>query len=179
MAMNGKCLSLAYRSLKHVPVEVVNDYFDRVESLDLTHNCMTELRSLMPFTKLTTLVLDHNQITSHVKFPNFPCLHTLWLNHNKITNLVVFIDQVKKSLPKLRFLSMMNNEASPSFFNGGSFEQFEDYRMYVVSHLPQLEMLDDKRVTDDERKEARKLYGHARSATRTASAARTGRKKSR
>ena len=41
MAMEGKRLSLAYRDLKHVPVEYVNDYFDRVEILDMSYNCMT------------------------------------------------------------------------------------------------------------------------------------------
>ena len=35
--------------------------------------------------------------------------------------------------PELCQLSMMNNPAAPSFFNGGSKQEYEDYRCVCVS----------------------------------------------
>lgn len=55
-------------------------------------------------------------------------LHTLWVNQNKITNLSAFIETVAKCLPNLKYFSMMNNEAAPSYFNGGTYQQYKDYR---------------------------------------------------
>lgn len=36
--------------------------------------------------------------------------------------------QVAKAFPKLTTLSMMNNPAAPSYFNGGSLSDYKDYR---------------------------------------------------
>uniref|UniRef100_A0AAV2KNU0 Uncharacterized protein n=1 Tax=Knipowitschia caucasica TaxID=637954 RepID=A0AAV2KNU0_KNICA len=52
----------------------------------------------------------------------------------------------------------MNNEAAPSYFNGGSLTQYEDYRLYVISQIPGLEILDDTEVMEKERIQARKTY---------------------
>ena len=41
----------------------------------------------------------------------------------------MFINTISKSFPNLEYLSMMNNEAAPSYFNGGSYMQFKDYRL--------------------------------------------------
>lgn len=56
----------------------------------------------------------------------------------------------------------MNNEAAPSYFNGGTYQQYKDYRCYVISHLPSLLVLDDHAIDADEREEARKIYGNRR-----------------
>ena len=55
-------------------------------------------------------------------------LHTLWVNQNRITNLSSFIETVAKCFPNLKYFSMMNNEAAPSYFNGGTYQQYKDYR---------------------------------------------------
>ena len=39
-----------------------------------------------------------------------------------------FISTLSKNCPKIKILSMMNNEAAPSYFNGGTYEQYMDYR---------------------------------------------------
>ena len=39
-----------------------------------------------------------------------------------------FVSTLCKSCTNLRYLSMMNNEAAPSYFNGGSYQQYTDYR---------------------------------------------------
>ena len=88
----------------------------------------SDLRSLSGLSNLSTLVLDSNEVNSHVVFPSIPKLEVLWVNKNKITNLSVFVEAVASSFPLLTHLSMMNNSAAPSYFNGGSLQEYEDYR---------------------------------------------------
>lgn len=154
-------VSLAYQDLSELPMEFMLKYGDWLDELDLTYNRISDLRFLCHFPIISTLILDHNSIRSHVKMPVMKELHTLWLNHNEITNLGVFINSIAKSCPKLKYLSMMNNDAAPSYFNGGTYQQYIDYRQYVISQIPSLEILDDKCINNEERKEAEKIYQRA------------------
>ena len=90
---------------------------------------LSDLHSLHGLSGLTSLVLDSNEITSHSVFPKIPKLQVLWLNKNKIANLSLFIENVAVLFPHLRQLSMMNNPAAPSYFNGGSRQDYQDYRL--------------------------------------------------
>lgn len=154
-------ISLAYRELTDLPAGW-NSKYDDITVLDLSHNNFTDFHFLQDFTQLNTLILDNNNLTNHVKFPYMESLHTFWVNQNKITNLSAFIETVAKCLPNLKYFSMMNNEAAPSYFNGGTYQQYKDYRCYVISHLPSLMVLDDHTITGEEREEARKVYGNRR-----------------
>lgn len=86
------------------------------------------MRPLSALTRLNTLVLDKNDLTAHVLLPSMPALHTLWVNHNQIENLSLFVETIAANCPNLRFLSMMNNAAAPSYFNKGSVQDYNDYR---------------------------------------------------
>jgi hypothetical protein len=86
-------------------------------------------------------------------------LKLLWVNDNKITNLSTFIEQISKYCPNLKCLSMQKNKACPNFFNGGTNEQYQDYRYYVISRFPHLQELDITPVSKEEREEAMKKYG--------------------
>ncbi|XP_065145004.1 leucine-rich melanocyte differentiation-associated protein isoform X2 [Paramisgurnus dabryanus] len=108
--------------------------------------------------KLSTLILDCNNYNAHVKFPYMPSLTTLWINKNKISNLPIIVEEISCKFPNIKFISMMNNEAAPSYFNGGSLTQYMDYRQYVISQIPSLEVLDDTEVQEKERALARKTY---------------------
>lgn len=57
-----------------------------------------------------------------------------------------------------KFLSLLKNAACPNFFNGGTPQQYADYRRYVVSRLANLTHLDSSPVTDEERSAARSVY---------------------
>ncbi|XP_076438972.1 leucine-rich melanocyte differentiation-associated protein-like [Babylonia areolata] len=158
----GQRWSLAYQNITELPQGLAEKYGAVITELDLSHNKIVDLRCLAEFPALETVVLDHNLLTSHVKLPPLPHLHTLWLNHNRITNLGMFVSTVALHCPNLRILSMMNNEAAPSFFNGGSYQQYMDFRYYVISRLPKLEVLDYKPVSIEEREEASRIYGARR-----------------
>jgi Leucine-rich repeat (LRR) protein len=138
-----------------------------IHVLDLTENNFTgavDLRFLFEFTNLHTLILDKNQIQSNFTIPPMEQLTTLWVNHNRIENLAVFIENLQKHCPSLVYLSMMNNKAAPSYFNGGSLVEYNDYKMYVISKLTKLQMIDHKEITAEERLQSQAIYGQGRLA---------------
>ncbi|CAF0995170.1 unnamed protein product [Adineta ricciae] len=153
-----KKLSFAYQGLDSIPDQLLPDAKHLIEYLDLTENNLDDLRFLIDFFNLQTLIVDKNRINSNVKIPRLDMLHTLWINQNEIANLSVFVQTLAKSCPHLKYLSMMKNPAAPSFFNGGSYKQYVDYRYYVISQLPHLIMLDDRQVSLEERQEAERIY---------------------
>uniref|UniRef100_A0A671UC15 U2A'/phosphoprotein 32 family A C-terminal domain-containing protein n=1 Tax=Sparus aurata TaxID=8175 RepID=A0A671UC15_SPAAU len=139
-------LSFAYQGLTEIPYDTILTQTDTLEVLDLSYNLLEEYPSLnsLNFTKcqsqleqLSTLILDCNNYTSHIKFPYMPSV----------------------TFPNIKILSMMNNEAAPSYFNGGSLTQTNKvYRQYVISQIPGLEILDGTGVLEKERAQARKTY---------------------
>ena len=91
-----------------------------------------DLRCLRGLDRLTTLNLDSNRLHSHAQFPRLPNLRVLWVNKNDISNLSLFVENLAVSCPRLSHLSMMNNAAAPSYFNGGSRQEYYDYRCVVL-----------------------------------------------
>ncbi|XP_076738178.1 leucine-rich melanocyte differentiation-associated protein [Maylandia zebra] len=158
-AAHFQWLSFAYQSLTEIPYETILTQTDSLQVLDLSYNLLDENPALLGrLEKLSTLILDCNNYTSHVKFPYMPSVTTVCINKNKINNLPVFVEEIWRKFPNIKILSMMNNEAAPSYFNGGSLTQYTDYRLYVISQLPGLEILDDTEVLEKERAQARKTY---------------------
>ncbi|CAG7731919.1 unnamed protein product [Allacma fusca] len=161
-----KRLTLAYEGLTDMPRNLIEDYGNFIEILDLSHNKLAYVTNcafrnvdfLLYFEKMTTLILDHNYITCDVIFPIIPTLTTLWLNHNLIDKLHPFIPNLGKSFPNLQILSLMGNQGAPSYLNGGSYYEYLQYRLFVISWLPNLQYLDDRPVTEDQREEAQRLY---------------------
>ncbi|XP_060602759.1 leucine-rich melanocyte differentiation-associated protein-like [Ruditapes philippinarum] len=158
MGTEYRCQNISYRELTELPKDLIDRTAKYVEELDLTGNRISDLRFLIEYQSLKSLVLDHNAVSSHVKIADMPNLHTLWVNHNRIDNLSVFISTLAKKCPNLKFLSMMNNRAAPSYFNNGTFQQYVDYRYFVISRFPKLEVLDDKKIDSSERSEAERIY---------------------
>uniref|UniRef100_A0A3Q2NYT7 Leucine-rich repeat-containing protein C10orf11 homolog n=1 Tax=Fundulus heteroclitus TaxID=8078 RepID=A0A3Q2NYT7_FUNHE len=151
-------LSFAYQGLTEIPYDTILMQTKTLEVLDLSYNILDEYPFLIKLKKLSTLILDSNNYTSHVKFPYMPSITALCINKNKINNLPVFVEEIRRKFPNIKILSMMNNEAAPSYFNGGSLSQYTDYRHYVISQIPGLEILDDTEVLEKERVQARKTY---------------------
>jgi len=152
-------LSLAYRDLTEIHERIVEKFGPFITELDLSNNSISDLTPLKGFIKLQTLVLDNNEITSHSKIPNLPELHTLWVNKNKISNLSLFIEKVAIACPNLRFLSMLNNEACPNYFNSGTLKQYQDYRQFVISRLKNIKTLDSEEIASQEVNKASEVYG--------------------
>ncbi|KAJ8382095.1 hypothetical protein SKAU_G00028730 [Synaphobranchus kaupii] len=172
-------LSFAYQGLLEIPYDSILEQCETLEVLDLSNNLLEEYPSAtphspsralgmvlfvcgfyakLPSVQLTTLILDCNNYNSHVKFPYMPSITIVWINKNKISNLPIFVEEISRKFPNIKILSMMNNEAAPSYFNGGTLTQYIDYRQYVISQIPGLEVLDDTEVLEKERMQAKKTY---------------------
>ncbi|XP_028262267.1 leucine-rich repeat-containing protein 72 isoform X2 [Parambassis ranga] len=155
-------LSFAYQGLTEIPYESILTQTETLEVLDLSYNLLDDPywnpALLGRLERLSTLILDCNNYTSHVKFPYMPSITTLCINKNKVTNLPVFVEEIRRKFPSIKILSMMNNKAAPSYFNGGSLTQYIDYRLYVISQIPGLKILDDTEVLDKERVQAQRTY---------------------
>uniref|UniRef100_A0A667Z1X3 Uncharacterized protein n=1 Tax=Myripristis murdjan TaxID=586833 RepID=A0A667Z1X3_9TELE len=158
-ASSFQWLSFAYQSLSEIPYEAILTQSSTLEVLDLSYNLPYWNPALLgQLERLSTLILDCNNYTAHVKFPYMPSVTTVCINKNKINNLPVFVEEIRRKFPNIKILSMMNNEAAPSYFNGGSLTQYKDYRQYVISQIPWLEILDDTMVLEKERAQAKKTY---------------------
>ncbi|KAG2387404.1 hypothetical protein C9374_001736 [Naegleria lovaniensis] len=160
----GHC-SLAHQNLKEIPYNLFSKkQLSKVLELDLSHNEIEfqGLQHLYQFENLKSLVLDHNLIKSDVNLnmgKPLPSLELLWVNSCNITNLSTFIEKVKSMAPNLQYFSMLKNKACPNFFvEGGSPDAYNDYRLFVISRLPNLKVLDTTPVTEEERQKAMKMY---------------------
>ncbi|KAE8752842.1 hypothetical protein FOCC_FOCC000580 [Frankliniella occidentalis] len=90
-------------------------------------------RFLYAMPALTSLVLDHNQLREDVDLPRMPRLRLLWLNHNQVRSVQPLVRRLQRQTPRLRHLLSM------------------------VWQLPQLEHLDERRVTEAERARSKHL----------------------
>ncbi|XP_078036617.1 leucine-rich melanocyte differentiation-associated protein isoform X2 [Augochlora pura] len=152
-------LSLAFEQLFYMPFDIIENYANTVHTLDISHNKFSRnLQFLAEFENLTSLNLDHNSLDDYTVFPYMPKLQLLWLNHNNIEELYPFVKNLYESVPNLRYLSLMGNKAAPSYLNGGSFYDYLQYRLYIISWFPHLVHLDDRVVTPEQRKEAKRLF---------------------
>lgn len=75
----------------------------------------------------------------------------------RISDTEKFLAQIKKSYPKLRFMSLLGNEACPNELVLKDESDYQRYRYYVLYHLPHLKFLDSRSVTADEVGEASRV----------------------
>lgn len=154
-----QALSLAFENLFHMPFDIVETYASTISTLDISYNKFSRnLQFLAEFDNMTSLNLDHNDVDTYSVFPPLPKLQLLWLNHNKIDDLYPFIKNLHSSVPNLRYLCIMGNKAAPSYLNGGTFYEYLQSRLFVISWFPHLVHLDDRAVTAEQRSEARRLF---------------------
>ncbi|KAK5650750.1 hypothetical protein RI129_001779 [Pyrocoelia pectoralis] len=154
-----KCqLSLAYEKLHTIPKLLLHELSPFIKTLDISHNEFDNIDFAGDFKQLTMLICDHNNISSATHIPYMPQLELLWMNHCKISELYPWAKRLQHSCPNLRHLSLMGNPAAPSYLNGGTFYEYLQYRLFMISLFPTLVHLDDRVVTDDQRAEAHRLY---------------------
>ncbi|XP_075217258.1 leucine-rich melanocyte differentiation-associated protein-like isoform X2 [Lycorma delicatula] len=153
---NNNRLSYIGQDVRKIPPVLSKLYGSRVQSLDLSYNCLTSLQELSNFPHLNELVLDNNQLTDSITFPRNENLRTLSLNKNNITDLDVLMRKLENNLPNLRYLSLLGNKACPNQLSSPDKddEDYQRYRYYVLYCLPNLQFLDSRAVTTEERTEA-------------------------
>lgn len=119
-------------------------------------------------TRLSTLIMNNNNVEkiSQDAMQNLPNLRLLILNSNKISSL----EEVRKLsvLRNLEHLSLIDNPVT----------SVENYRLFVIYHLPCVRILDLSRVKLKERQEAKRIFGvSARKEKKKAKKALAGEKK--
>uniref|UniRef100_A0A182X3J7 LRRcap domain-containing protein n=1 Tax=Anopheles quadriannulatus TaxID=34691 RepID=A0A182X3J7_ANOQN len=157
---NGERLSLAYERLSQIPRKIAEKFSRTTTILDLSYNEIKDLSFLTHFRQLNTLILDKNVQPDERTLPTLPNLELLWLNHCDIINLQNWIYRIRECCPSLKYLSLMGNPGATSSFNGNSTLEHNDYRLFVISILPQLRYLDDAEVTAAQRTQA-KSFKHS------------------
>jgi hypothetical protein len=147
--------------VESIPPDFIKKYGSVARRLDLSYNRLKHLEGLSEFKVLEELILDNNDLSDGALecLPSLPRIHTLSLNKNKIDNCDQLLEEVKKKCPSLRYLSLLGNTACPNPLLGYGHDEddYRRYRLYVLYRLPNLKFLDSSIVSEDERKEAKRV----------------------
>ncbi|XP_027275515.1 leucine-rich repeat-containing protein 72 [Cricetulus griseus] len=123
--------------------------FKKLKYLWLHHNKLHGIAFLTRNYCLAELYLHNNEIYEIEGLHNLPSLHILTLHHNELTNIDATVKELK-GMQNLKILSLHQNPLS----------QYNLYRLYVIYHLPGVELLDQKQVTEKERRSMVTIFNH-------------------
>ncbi|XP_076978499.1 leucine-rich repeat-containing protein 72 isoform X2 [Tamandua tetradactyla] len=123
--------------------------FKKLKYLWLHHNKLHGIKFLTRNYCLTELYLNNNGIFDIEGLHYLPSLHILMLHHNELTNIDATMKELKGML-NLKKLSLYQNPLT----------QYNFYRLYIIYHLPGVEILDRNRVTEKERRSMITIFNH-------------------
>ena len=129
---------------------------NQFDAIDLSDNEIVKLEGFPPLKRLHTLLLNNNRIARVGKNleEQVPMMSCLILTNNRLNNLAD-VDPLS-GLKHLKNLSLMGNPVTKK----------SNYRLYVVFKLPQLKVLDFRKVKQAEREKAAATFrGSATDAT--------------
>ncbi|XP_024904854.1 leucine-rich repeat-containing protein 9 [Pteropus alecto] len=143
-----------------------------LEELTLDGNCISKIEGISKLTKLTHLSINNNLLTGLEKhtFDNMLHLHSLSLENNKITSLsglqkaftlielyisnnYIALNQEIYNLKGLCNLVILDLYGNIIVWNQ------ENYRLFVIFHLPELKALDGISIEPQETEYAKDLFG--------------------
>lgn len=139
---------LDLRGYKIPSIENMGSTRDQFDSIDFSDNEIRKLENFPLLKRITKLLFNNNRITliqDHLD-QSLPSLSWLILTNNEIKELAD-IDPLS-CLSKLTCLSLLNNPITTK----------KHYRLYVISKLPTVRILDFRKVKLREREEAAKLF---------------------
>ncbi|KAL1488544.1 hypothetical protein ABEB36_015008 [Hypothenemus hampei] len=121
---------------------------DQFDTIDFSDNDIRKLDGFPLLKRLKCLLLNNNRIVriGDNLEENIPNLESLILTGNQIEDLGDI--QPLSSLDKLSSLSLLHNPITAK----------QHYRLYLIYKLPQLRLLDFKKIKEKERDEARILF---------------------
>ncbi|XP_058149315.1 leucine-rich repeat-containing protein 9 isoform X2 [Dasypus novemcinctus] len=144
----------------------------KLEELTLDGNCISKIEGISKMTKLTHLSMNNNLLTGLEKhtFDNMLHLHSLSLENNRITSLsglqkvftlielyisnnYIALNQEIYSLKGLCNLVILDMYGNIVVWNQ------ENYRLFVIFHLPELKALDGISIEPTETECAKDLFG--------------------
>ncbi|XP_045420037.1 leucine-rich repeat-containing protein 72 [Lemur catta] len=123
--------------------------FKNLKYLWLHHNKLHGITFLTRNYCLAELYLNNNAIFDLEGLRCLPSLHILMLHHNELTNIDATVKELKGML-NLKTLTLYQNPLC----------QYNLYRLYVIYHLPGVELLDRNQVTEKERRSMITIFNH-------------------
>jgi len=140
---------LDLRGNKIPAIENLGACQDQFDAIDFSDNEVGKLENFPLLNRVRSLAFNNNHITKIALglSESLPNIDTLILTNNRIVNLAD-LDPLS-DLSTLRNLSIIDNVVSKK----------PNYRFYVISKLPDLRVLDFKKIKRKEREESEKLYG--------------------
>nr|CEL67217.1 TPA: U2 small nuclear ribonucleoprotein, putative [Neospora caninum Liverpool] len=144
----GRDWTLSLRGYKIPTIENLGVTQDHFECIDLTDNELLKLENFPPLPRLKTLILCNNRISriDPEAVASLPSLTSLILTNNKLDVLSDLLPLFQAK--NLERLSLMDNGVRERAY----------YRLFVIFNLPKLRFLDYKRVTQQEREQARNTF---------------------
>nr|XP_021524464.1 leucine-rich repeat-containing protein 9 [Aotus nancymaae] len=143
-----------------------------LEELILDGNCISKIEGISKMTKLTRLSINNNLLTGLEQhtFDNMLHLHSLSLENNRITSLsglqksftlvelyissnYIAVNQEMYNLKGLCNLVILDMCGNIIVWNQ------ENYRLFVIFHLPELKALDGISIEQPETESAKDLFG--------------------
>ncbi|PNW72167.1 hypothetical protein CHLRE_16g679600v5 [Chlamydomonas reinhardtii] len=154
-----KFYEIDLRGNKIAAIENLGATQNQFDSIDLSDNAIVRVDGFPKLLRLKQLLLNNNRVARIARgLEEFiPSLETLILTNNRINNLQD-IDPLA-TLSKLEHLSLHGNPVMTK----------PNYRLYVISKLPRLKVLDFKKVKQKERDAAKALFSSEEAQTAHAS----------
>ncbi|XP_074660986.1 leucine-rich repeat-containing protein 72-like [Tubulanus polymorphus] len=125
--------------------------FERFKNLQrvwLNGNLLRHIDCFSMNLRITELYLQHNNILDITgSLSHLTTLNVLMLQNNQLEKLEKVVKELKQ-MQDLRVLNLFHNPVA----------QETDYKMYVIHHLPSVELLDRKEVSLEDRKIAHSIY---------------------
>ncbi|XP_076056443.1 small nuclear ribonucleoprotein polypeptide A'-like U2A isoform X2 [Oratosquilla oratoria] len=139
---------LVLRGYKIPVIENLGATLDQFDTIDFSENDIRKLDGFPLLKRLKTLLMNNNRIVRIAEdlAETIPALECLYLTNNLVQELGD-LDHLAP-LRHLEHLSLLGNPVTTR----------EHYRLYVVHKLPQVRVLDFRRVRQRERDLARKLF---------------------
>ena len=139
---------LDMRGHKLIVIENLGAMEDQFDTLDLSDNEIKKLDNFPRMVRLHTVLLTNNHITriDDKAGRNLQTLEHLILTNNRIANLSDL--DALAGFPSLSSLSLVDNPVS----------RRPNYRAYVIHKVPQLKILDFRKIKPKERDAANELF---------------------
>jgi len=136
------------RGLKIAVIENLGAAEDQFDTLDLSDNEIRLVGGFPPMPRLKNLVLNNNRVSrlSDTIASALPNLTSIIVTNNRIRDFESV--SVVQKLKYLETVSFLNNELC----------RHPHYRLLLIHWVPSLRFIDFRRIRDEERKNAKKLF---------------------
>ncbi|XP_039269950.1 U2 small nuclear ribonucleoprotein A'-like [Styela clava] len=146
---------LILRGYKIPVIENLGATLDQFDTIDFSDNDLRKFEGFPLLKRIRSLMFNNNRICRieediHLSIPN---LKELYFTNNEIAELTD-LDYLE-GFKHLEFLSLLRNPVT----------HHKEYRLYVIHKLPQVRVLDFRKVKQREREEAKKLFGSKKGET--------------